>query len=116
MATPRRPSLGQRSAVRPAGVAVDPLQPDRAIGHGRIELGGGRKASQAPFLLVPAEADDPARRRIGGRIGGDLRLRFGKAGGAAQIELQRQEAQFHHIAMGVDHAGDERAPFAVEPV
>src|SRR3546814_2556918 len=34
-----------RGAVRPAGVAVDALEPDRAVRHRGVEIGGGGKAA-----------------------------------------------------------------------
>src|SRR3546814_10198244 len=48
-----------RGAVRPAGVAVDALEPDRAVRHRGVEIGGGGKAAEPPFLLIPARSDNP---------------------------------------------------------
>ena len=73
------PGLAHRHAVRPAGMAVDPLEPDRPVGDDGVEIGGGREAAEAPALLVPAAADDPARGRVGGGIGADPRLRLLRA-------------------------------------
>ena len=110
------PGLAHRHRVRPAGMAVDPLQPDRPVAHGGVEIGGGGEAAQAPALLVPAAADDPARGRVGGGIGADPRLRLGQRIGVAEIERERAHAEAHDMAVRVDQAGDEGAAAAVDPV
>ena len=68
-------------------MAVDPLEPDRPVADRGVELGGGREAAEVPALLVPAAADDPARRRVGGGIGGDPLLRLGERVGVGKVEL-----------------------------
>src|SRR3546814_15607763 len=57
-----------RGAVRPAGMAVDALEPHRTVGDHRVDIGGGRKAAESPFFLVPAAPDDPRRLGIVGGI------------------------------------------------
>ena len=106
--------FAHRHAVRPAGMAVDPLEPDRPVADGGVELGIGREAAEMPALLVPAAADDPARRRIGGGIGGDPLLRLGERVGVGKVELQRAHAEAHDMAVRVDQAGDQRPAAAVE--
>ena len=105
--------LAHRRAVRPAGMAVDPLQPDRPVADDGVEVGGGREAAEAPALLVPAAADDPARGRVGGGIGADPRLRLVEAVGVGEVELERAEAEAHDMAVGVDQARDQRPAAAV---
>ena len=63
---------GQR--IGPAGMAVDALEIDRAIGHRAIQFGRGRKAPEAPFLLVPAAPEDPRSGFVfGSESGGSCR-------------------------------------------
>ena len=49
----------QRGAVGPVGVAVDALDPHRAIGEGGVEVGGGRELLHRPVVLVPAATEQP---------------------------------------------------------
>jgi hypothetical protein len=74
------------------------------------------KRPRAPFFLVPAAADDPARRRIGRGISGDLGLGFLKAPRLAEIELHGLEAEPHHMAVRVDEAGDQGPAAAIDAV
>jgi hypothetical protein len=106
--------LAHRRRIRPAGMAVDPLEPDRPVADRGVELGRGGEAAEVPALLVPAPADDPARRRIGGGIGGDPLLRLGQGRGVGQIELERAHAELHDMAVGVDQAGEQGPAAAVE--
>ncbi len=107
--------LAHRQAVRPAGMAVHPLQPDRPIGDRGVEIGGGREAAQMPALLVPASPDDPAWRRIGRGIGANPRLRLLQAVRVAEVNEQGAHAKAHHMAVRVDQAGDQGPPAPVEP-
>ncbi len=56
------------------------------------------------------------RRRVGGGISADPRLRLGQAGGVGKVELQRAHAEPHDVAVRVDQAGDQGAAAAVEQV
>ena len=81
---------------------VMPAQPDRPVADHGVELGGGRIAAEAPFLLVPAEAGDPARRAMRSGVSGELGLRLGEAVRVAEVELERTDAEIHDMAVGVD--------------
>src|SRR5947209_2181741 len=96
-------------------MAVDPLQPDRAVADNGVDVGGGGEMA-APGFLVPAAPDDPERVRVGCGIGRDLRLRLGEAPGAGKVELEGAEAELHDMAVGVDQPGKEGAALAVEAV
>jgi hypothetical protein len=95
-------------------VIVDPLQRDRAVADHGIDVGGGREAAEAPGLLVPAAALDPDRGGPGRGIGGDAALRVGERGRGRQVELELAEAELHDMAVGVDHARQQRAAARVE--
>ena len=56
------PAAFMRRAVGDDGMAVDPLEHHRPVADHGVEVGGGREALVRPQLLVPAAADDPARR------------------------------------------------------
>ncbi len=98
-------------------MAVDPLEPDRPVADDGVEIGGGREAAEAPALLVPAAADDPARGRIGGGISGDP-LPAPPASELVSLRSseQRAHAEAHDMAVGVDQAGDQGPAAAVEQV
>ena len=49
------PASFHRGAVGDHGMAVDPLQHDRPVGHDGIEIGGGGEALVRPQFLVPAD-------------------------------------------------------------
>ena len=55
-------------------MAIDAFEPDGAVRHRGVEVGGGREAAEAPALLVPPAADDPAPLGIGAGVFRDLRL------------------------------------------
>src|SRR3546814_6413067 len=48
-----------RGAVGPAGVSVHAIEPDRAIGESRVQVGGRRETLVGPVVLVPAVAEQP---------------------------------------------------------
>ena len=108
--------LAHRRAIGPARMAVDALEPDRPVADDGVEIGGGREAAEAPALLVPAAADDPARRRVGGGISGDALLRLGERVGVGEVERERAHAEAHDVAVGVDQARDQGPAAAVEQV
>jgi hypothetical protein len=76
----------------------------------------GREPAEAPAFLVPAAADDPARRGIGGGILADPAERLLEAVGVGEVELEGVEAEAHDMAMGVDQAGNQRPAAAVEQI
>ena len=58
----------ERQRIAPGGMAVHPAQPDGPIGHRTVEFRSGREATEAPFLLIPAAAQNP---RAGGIFGSE---------------------------------------------
>ena len=110
------PAASIRAAVGPAGMAIDPIEPDRPVGHDLVELGCGGEAAEAPLLLVPAASDDPGPRRVVARERCDLRERLVERSGVRKIQRQRRQAQFHDVEMSVDQAGHHEAPLAIQPV
>ena len=95
---------GQR--IGPAGMAIDALQIDRAIGHRAIQFGRGRKAPEAPFLLVPAAPEDPRTGFVFSSEGTDLVERFLERIGVRQVERQRADTDPHDMGMRIDQPGD----------
>ena len=95
-----------RLGVGPAGVAVDPLEPDRPVRGHRVEHRRGRERAARPEALVPVPAGDPrvAGRRVDPRLDppGDLLERRDPA----QVDLFLAGAERLHVAVGVDQAGD----------
>ena len=112
----RHPGLGHRRAVRPSGMAIHPLEPDRLVPHHSIEFSRGRKTAQPPKLLIPAAPDDPFSAAMIARIGRDLRLRLGEGSRASKIERQRLKPQRHDMPMRIDQPRQHRPPLAVDPV
>ena len=95
-------------------MAVDPDEPDGTVLHDRVEVGAGREALVGPILLVPAIADDPARRSIGRREGRQPLLQLGDRVRAGQVELKGAESIFADMSMRVDQPGQQRAALAVD--
>src|SRR3546814_20711613 len=89
------------------------FEPDRAIRHRGVEVGGRRKAAEAPFLLIPARSDDPRHFGIFGGIFADRRLRFGEAVRIRQVEQHPLETPPHHMAVRVDQSGAEGIALAI---
>ena len=96
-------------------MAVNTLQPDRAVGNDHIQFSGGRETAQLPALLIPAPANDPSAIGVGARIGRDFRLCLGKAGRVAEVERQSLNAQPHDMAMRVDQPRHEGAALPIQP-
>ena len=100
--------------AQPAWPSTRSSQTGRSRDHG-VEIGGGREAAEAPALLVPAAADDPARASDWRRhMRRSARCASSSELGVAEIELQRAEAEAHDMAVGVDQAGDQGPAAAVE--
>ena len=106
----------ERGGVGPAGMAIDPFEPDGAIGHRRVEVGGGGETPEPPFLLVPAAPDDPPAVGVGGGVFADQQLRFFQRDRVRQVERQGAEAEAHHVQVRIDQAGDHDLAFAIEQV
>jgi len=87
---------------------------DRAAGCDSVVIRGGRKAAQAPALVVPATAPDPGRCRPSGGVAAQRLLRFRQAPGCRKVERKRTLAERHDMTMAVDQAGNEGAPTGVE--
>jgi hypothetical protein len=104
----------QRAGVGPAGVAVDALEPGRAIGDDAVEFLRGREAAQLPVLLVPAAPAHPRAARVRARVGLDPLQGLRQRGGAGQVELGQHLAQAEHVAVGVDQAGQHGAAMHVD--
>ena len=106
----------QRRAVAPAGMAIDAFKPDRAIGHRRVEFGGGGKPAEPPDFLVPPAADDPRAIGVCGSVIADFALRLGQRLRFGQIERERGEAKLEQVQVRVDQPGQQHAALAVHPV
>ena len=100
--------LAQGRAVGPAGMAIDPAQPDGPVGERGIQHRGAREGPARPQVLVPAAADDPAV--CAGQGGGERleprhHVRFRRR--ADQVGGQFGHAQPADVAVGVDQAGND---------
>ncbi len=96
-------------------MAVHPRQQHRPVGHHPVEVGGGREAAEVPALLVPAAAGDPRGVGMRGGVAAERVLRRAQAVRVRQVEAQRLEAQFRHVAVRVEQAGQQHAAVPVEP-
>ncbi|MCY1173664.1 hypothetical protein D9M73_138310 [compost metagenome] len=107
----------QRRAIAPTGMTIGARQPDRAIADHGIQIGRSRETTETPHLLIPPTANDPLFVGIGRGIGGDARLCLLKRLGRRQVQLERAEAQLHHMAVRVDETGQQDlAMFVGAPV
>jgi len=83
-------------------MAIDPLQPDRALREGLIEVIGGRKRLSWPAILIPAATQQP---RAVGQAGGEGTKTIQHLGlgiGAHQVDLHQRRTKPHHVGMGID--------------
>ena len=91
-----------RFRIGPAGVAVDPDQPDGPVRRDGVEGGGGREFAARPVALVPVLADHPRVARVGVDPGlhqaGDLLGRLH----AAEVDLLLHRAEIGQVDVGVD--------------
>ena len=96
-------------------MAVDAFEHDGPVADDRVEIGGGREALVGPQFLVPAAAEDPARRRDAPRHKSRSRCcRSAIELVPVKVELECAEAEPHHMAVRVDQAGQKRAAPAVD--
>ena len=95
--------------VGPAGVAVDPVQPDRPVGRDGVEHGGGGEGAAGPEALVPVP---PVIHESPGGVDprldppGDLVERADPA----QVDLLVAGPERFDVAVGVDQAGHGERP------
>ena len=122
--------LGQRSdtrqrecaAVGPAGMPINPVEPDRAITHYSVEFCGSREPAppclitKSPQLLIPAAPDDPRAIGVCGGIGGNFPQRFIKRLRFRQVERERGKADARDMDMGINQSGHQDPVFALDQV
>lgn len=105
------PGERERGLVGPAGVAVDPDQPDRSIGEGFAEGAVIGHGGVAPAVLIPAAAEHPAGR---GGAGAQAREQLGDPGGVAEVDDLEVAAEADEVGVGVGEAGQGAAAVEIE--
>ena len=103
-------------AVCPAGMAIDPLQPDRPVADDGIQLGSGGESAQSPLLLIPTATQDPGPCGIVAREGGNLVQSLLQRCCVAEVQYQGRYAQPHHMHVGIDHPRDECATLPIQAI
>ena len=96
-----------RGAVRPVRMAIDALEPDRAIRKGRVEIGRGREFASGPAVLVPAASKQPGLLRQAAFEAVQACDHLLLARAADQIGAQQRETEPHDVAMGIDEPGND---------
>ena len=94
---------------------IDAFEQHWLVGNHRVDVGSGRKATQAPDFLIPPAPQNPAPLGVGLGIFGNLCLRLSQRLGVGQVERQRGNAQPHHMPVRVEQAGQQRAVLSIEP-
>ena len=103
-----------RLGVGPAGVAVDPAEPDGPVGRDGVEDGGGRERAAGPEALVPAPADDPRIARRARRIASLTRRATSSSDATPRRSISSSPLPSDEVAVGVDQAGHGEGVGAVD--
>jgi hypothetical protein len=94
-------------------VAVDPHQPDGALGKGPVKVGGGGKSLALPAGLVPAASGQPDTLGQGFRMDPECLDSLLQAIRAGQIRLHFRETQTHDMHMSIDQTRKHRSPLGI---
>ena len=97
----------QRGRVGPTGVAVDALQPHRAIRERGVEIGRAREALFRPVVLVPSATDDPRTRRELYGVFAQARDDVGLVARADQVGADHRRTEATHVSVRIDQAGHD---------
>jgi hypothetical protein len=103
-----------RHPVRKVCVAVHAFEQNRVVRDGGGELHVRRKASVGPAVLVPAASGNPHAGRDGPRLCRDARDDLVVARRAGEVHDRERGTEPRHVAVRIDHAGDDGAPAEVE--